>query len=309
MLLPRAALLPIKPIHAGVKPIARHKDHTLGNVLCHDIQLFIAWTHLQRRLLIALRHYRREDKLIAFHLERLRPSEGQVAVDRVRRTWTEVALVGLQLWITPLVARPVRMARVTAHPCASMICDLLHLFVPFVHIKFSTATLALEALSIAVVVALVTSGGPRHIHQIEIQIAAASRTIRLEIEVHGESLPHPVGLEEILRFAVIRGRLLHQVKPVRRFILDSCSVIDDRRAWKVVLVLHAVFINDQGGVRGRRACRRKVWLTLNRYVLAGRLHGNTSILRTKFSKLEHRGGIRLGLLTLGRSRSLPHAKT
>merc|ERR1740139_1049657 len=241
MLLTRATLLPIHPVHVPSVPITSHEGHPLLQHLQHGVQLFAAWSHRQRNLTSLLRHRGRESEILAIHAEPLRKREGLRAVDLVRWAWTEVRPVGLHLWLSPLVASPIWVAAIIVR--ARVVGDLLNLVVALVHVEFRATTQTFEALCIAIVIVILASLRHGHVHKIEVQIATARRSSRTEIHDNREGLAWEVGLVELAGIAVIRRGLVHQVETVRWPVLHGRMVVDRRGPWHVVGLHDAIFVD------------------------------------------------------------------
>jgi len=229
MLSPRSTHFPVHPIHILGKPIASHERHTFPQLTQHGVQLRTAWTHSHHHLAAFLAHCGGERKVITINVESLRKGKGFAAVDGVPRARTEVTGMGFDFRVAPLVALPVWMTVVVSG--AGVVCDLLHSHVSLIHVELSTTAQSREALSIAVIVGVLASRGPWHANQVEIQIAAAGRTISSEIDVNAESLSGETGHVEIVLLAVISCGVLHEVESIWRRVLDSTTTVDGGSTW------------------------------------------------------------------------------
>jgi len=237
-----ATELAVHPIHVRRKPIARHKDHALLNLLQHGIELRASGTHLSDHLISVLRDDRREKEVIAIDIESLREGEGPSAVDGVISAWAKVARVGLDLGVTPLVALPIWVAAVVSG--ASVICDLLHLHVSLVHIEFCAAPQPRKALRVTIMVMVLALSWPWHVYQIEIHIAPARWSIPLEVNVHTERLARKVGHVEVLCVAVVCSGTLHEIVPVVRRRFEGLAIVHYGCPRQVVRFHHAVLIDQ-----------------------------------------------------------------
>jgi len=164
------ALLTIHPIHVLSEPIARHEGHAPLDDLVHGIQLAAAWAHLQDHLFALLADGGGEGEISVLFIETLTVGEGLCAVDGRLASWAEIAPMGLQLRVTPLVALPIWVSSVVV--CARMVCDLLHLVVTFVHVKLRATSQTRETLRIAIMVVILACLRHWHVHKIEIQVAS-----------------------------------------------------------------------------------------------------------------------------------------
>merc|ERR1719461_2374014 len=169
MFWPAPANLPIHPIHVSGEPIPRHQSHALPQLTKHRIQLRTAGAHAQDHLTVLLTDRRGECEIIAINIELLGVGEGLATINSVARTWGKITCMSLHLWVTPLVALPIWVTAVI--PGASMVCDLLYIHVPFIHVKLCTTTQSRETLRVTVVIAIFPGSRPGHAHQVKIQIA------------------------------------------------------------------------------------------------------------------------------------------
>merc|ERR1719343_518396 len=94
------------------------------------------------------------------------------------RTRVEVAGVGLDFGVTPLVARPIWVSAIVVG--AGMVGDLLHGLVALIHVKLMAASQAWEALCITIPIPVLANRVPRHANQIEVQVATAGWAIVFE---------------------------------------------------------------------------------------------------------------------------------
>jgi len=235
-----AADLPVHPIHVLGEPIACYERHAFLQLPQHVRHLMVG-IHAHHNLAPLLAERRREGEVASIHIKSLREGEGLVAVDGGACARIEVAAVGLHFGVTPLVARPIGVSAVVMG--AGMVGDLLHSLVALIHVKLMATSQAWEALRIAVPISVLANGGPWHTDQIEIQIATAGWAIACEVNVHAECLPWEDRHEEIVPVAVIGGRPLHEVEPMRRHVLDSFSPIDRRGTWEVICVVHPIHVD------------------------------------------------------------------
>jgi len=127
-----AADLPIHPIHVLGEPVARHERHALLQLSQHVRHLMVG-IHAHHDLTPFLAERRREGKVASIHVKPLREGEGLVAVDGGPCTRIEVAGVGLDFGVTPLVACPIGVTAVVVG--AGMVGDLLHGLVALIHVK------------------------------------------------------------------------------------------------------------------------------------------------------------------------------
>lgn len=127
-----AADLPVHPVHVLGGPVARHERHALLQLSQHVRHLMVG-IHAHHDLTPLLAERRREGEVASIHVEPLREGEGLVAVDGGARTRIEVAGVGLDFGVTPLVARPIGVSTVVVG--AGMVGDLLHGLVALIHVK------------------------------------------------------------------------------------------------------------------------------------------------------------------------------
>jgi hypothetical protein len=224
MLRPISAHLPIHPIHVLGKPIPGNECHSLPQLLQHRIQLRTARPHAQDNLTVLLTDCRGECEIVAINIELLGIGEGLATVNSVARTWGKITSMSLQLWVTPFVALPIWVAAVI--PGASMVCYLLHIHVPFIHVKLCTTTQSRETLRVTVIIVILSLGWPWHAHQVEIQIATATWAVSFEINIYTESFARKDRHVKIVFVAVICGRRLHEVKPVRRSVLDCFPAVN-----------------------------------------------------------------------------------
>ena len=97
-----------------------------------------------------------------------------------------------------------------------MVGDLLRLFVAFVHVELWATALALETLSVTIVITLVALRFGRHADQVEIQIAPTPWPVLLAINVDNEGLVDKGWLAEGVRIARVAHRRLHQVETVSK---------------------------------------------------------------------------------------------
>jgi len=236
-----AADLPVHPIHVLGEPVARHERHALLQLSQHVIHLMVG-IHAHHDLTPLLAERRREGEVTSIHVESLREGEGLVAVDGSARTRIEVAAVGLDLGVTPLVARPIWVSAVVVS--TGMVGDLLHGLVALIHVKLMATAQAWEALRIAVPISILADRVPRHADQIEIQIATAGWAVAFEVNVHAECLPWEDRHVEVVPVAVVSGRTLHEIEAVRRGVFDSPSPIDRRGTWEVVCVVHPILVDQ-----------------------------------------------------------------
>jgi len=234
-------LLAIHPIHVWGEPISRHKCHALLDLLSHGIHLTVAWTETQNDLALFLADSSGESELPSFFLKSLRIRERLPAVNCVLRAFAKITGMRLGPRIAPLAANPIRMPGIIMG--AGMVCDLLHVHVPFIHVELRAATHACEALRIAIIVLVFTGETHWHIHEVEIQVAAASWSIIAKIDVHCKSLADIVWHVEVLLIAVICGWPFHEVEPVGRLKLDGFALIDDCSTRQIVRVHHPVLID------------------------------------------------------------------
>jgi len=265
-----AADLPVHPIHVLGEPIARHKRHALLQLSQH-VRHLVVGIHAHHVCTPLLAHRCREGEIASIHVEPLREGEGLVAVDGGARTRIEVAGVGLYFGVTPLVACPVGVGAVVVG--ASMVGDLLHCLVALIHVKLVATSQAWEALCIAIPVSVLATGVPWHTDQVEIQIATTGWAVACEINVHAECLPWENRHVEVVPVAVISGRSLHEVEPIRRGVLDSLSPIYRRGTWEVVCVVYPIHVDHY------RACLSsherffvEEWLAVESKTLAWRAH-------------------------------------
>merc|ERR1719336_76771 len=235
-----AADLPVHPIHVLGEPVARHERHALLQLSKHVVHLMV-WVHAHHDLTPLLAQCRRESEVASVHVEALRECEGLVAVDGGACTRVEVAGVGLDFGVAPLVARPIWVRAVVVG--ASMVGDLLHSLVALIHVELMAASQALETLSVAIPVSVLADRVPRHADQIEVQIATARWAVAFEINIYAECLPWEDRHVEILPVAVISGRRLHEVEAIRWRVLDGPSPINRRGAWEVIGVVHPILID------------------------------------------------------------------
>jgi len=128
-----AAHLTIHPIHVLGKPIASHKCHPPLDDLVHGVQLAAGWSHLQHNLPTLLADRGGKRKISILDIEPLAVCEGLRAVYRGLPSCIEVAWVGLQLRVTPLVALPIWVPPIIVSAC--MVGNLLHRIIAFVHVK------------------------------------------------------------------------------------------------------------------------------------------------------------------------------
>jgi len=133
-----SAQFAVHPVHAFVVPVPGHEGHALAQLGEHRVQLAAARAHAQDHRLVALAHRRGEGEIVTLDIEALGVGEFPVAVDGVPLAGGEVAGVGLQLWVTPLVALPVWMARVVLR--ARVVRDLLDILIALVHVELVAAT-------------------------------------------------------------------------------------------------------------------------------------------------------------------------
>jgi hypothetical protein len=127
-----AADLPVHPVHVLGEPVARHERHALLQLSQHVRHLMVG-IHAHHELAPLLAERRREGKVASVCIEPLREGEGLVAVDGGARTRIEVAGVGLDFGVAPLVARPIVVTAIVVG--ASMVGDLLHGLVALIHVK------------------------------------------------------------------------------------------------------------------------------------------------------------------------------
>jgi len=163
-----AADLPVHPVHVLGEPVARHERHALLQLSQHVVHLMVG-IHAHHDLAPVLAQGRREGEVTSIHIETLRESEGLVAVNGGARTRIEVAGVGLDFGVTPLVASPIWVAAVVMR--AGVVGHLLHSLVPLIHVKLVATSQAWEALRIAIPISVLADGVPWHADQVEIQIA------------------------------------------------------------------------------------------------------------------------------------------
>jgi len=262
--------LAVHPIHVLGEPVARHERHALLQLSQHVRHLMVG-IHAHHNLAPLLAERRREGKVVSIYIEALREGEGLVAVDGGARTRIEVAGVGLDFGVTPLVARPIGVRAVVVG--ASMVGDLLHGLVALIHVKLMATSQAWEALRIAIPISVLANGIPWHTDQIEIQIATARWTVAFEINVHAERLPWEDRHVEIVPVAVISGRPLHEVEPIRRGVLDSLSPIDRRGTWEVVCVIHPILVDHyRSCLNSHERFVGEEWLAVESKTLAWRAH-------------------------------------
>jgi len=241
MLHAAAALVSIHPIHVLREPVARHKGHALLKLPQHGIQL-MAWLHSLHEGPPLLAHGRGEGEVVATHVETLRIGEGLVAVDGVSSSRAELMGCGLRLWLAPLVALPIWMARIIVR--ASMVGHLLHLLVALVHVELVAATQTIEALGIAIPIMVLALLRPWHAHQVEIQIATTAWPCPLEVNVDREGLARKRWVIEIVGVAVVCGELVHEVKPVRWPKLHCESIVQSSCPWEVIGVVDPILVDD-----------------------------------------------------------------
>jgi len=235
-----AADLSIHPIHVLGEPVACDECHALLQLSQHVVHLMVG-IHAHDHLTPLLAECRREGEITSVHVKTLREGEGLVAVDGGACACIEVAGVGFDFGVTPLVASPVWVTAVVVG--ASVIGDLLHGLVSLIHVKLMAASQAWEALRIAVPISILADGVPWHTDQVKIQVATARRAIASEINVHAERLPWKDRHVEIVPVAVISGRRLHEVEPVWWRVSDRFSPIDRRGTWEVVRVVHPILVD------------------------------------------------------------------
>merc|ERR1719336_2033886 len=235
-----AADLPVHPIHVLGEPVARHERHALLQLSKHVVHLMVG-IHAHHDLTPLLTERRGESEVISVHVETLREGKGLVAIDRGARTRIEVAGMGLDFGVSPLVACPIWVTAVVVG--AGVVGDLLHGLVALVHVKFMATSQAREALRIAIPISVLANGVPRHADQIEIQIATARWAVAFEVNVHAECLPWEERHVEIVPVAVIRGRRLHEVEAVGWGVFDSPSPVDCRGTWEVVCAVLPILVD------------------------------------------------------------------
>mmetsp|Transcript_27341 Transcript_27341/g.72612 ORF Transcript_27341/g.72612 Transcript_27341/m.72612 type:complete len:241 (-) Transcript_27341:108-830(-) len=126
---------------------------------------------------------------------------------------------------------------------ASVVCDLLHIRIAFVHVELRTAAHVREALGIAVVVPTAARKPHWHVHKIEVQVAPAGGAV--QVHVNREGLARPLDLVEIVRVAVVRGWALHEVEAPGWSVLHRLPAVDDVGTRKEVLVPLAVLVDEQ----------------------------------------------------------------
>mmetsp|Transcript_86081 Transcript_86081/g.180021 ORF Transcript_86081/g.180021 Transcript_86081/m.180021 type:complete len:251 (-) Transcript_86081:586-1338(-) len=170
-----SARLAVQPIHVAGSPVASHEDHALleGTGLVHGVQL-VAGAHGQHHALGALLHDSGDLQSTTLQLVPLGEVERLAAVDGGSAVVSEHAGGGLHLGVAPLVALPVAVTNAAVVVGASVVRDLLNLRVAFVHVPLCTAAETVEALAVAVVVVVLTSGGRGHVDHVEVDVAAAS---------------------------------------------------------------------------------------------------------------------------------------
>merc|ERR1740129_1187483 len=286
VLFPAAAELPVHPIHIFGEPVTCDEDHALLNLCQHGIELRTPRAHALDYLTSLLAHRCGKHEIIAVRIKSLRKSKDLPAVDGVIRTRAEITGVSLDFRVAPLVAFPARVTAIIIG--ASMVRDLLHIHVPFVHIKLGTATQPRKALSVTVEILVLAGCGPWHVDKVKIQIASTRWAVHLEIDVHAESLPHEHWLVEVVLVTVISRGVLHEVESVIRRILDGPPTINSCSARQVVRVHRPILIDqDLAFVCSAQALAlREIWLGVLRERMA--LPRRLPHSRTQLSQLHQR---------------------